>query len=104
MDRALLSAVPSADVVDAMCQLRALANATEAEFLDLVAVYDERELWREDGALDMEGWIVLRCGESRERARDFVRMARALASLPRIREAFSTGRISLSQLAQLTRY
>ena len=77
--------------------------ALEAQFLLLVAAFDRREGWAGDGVRSCAHWLSWRCGISLHAARERVRVARALEQLPRLSEAFGTGRISYSKVRAVTR-
>jgi uncharacterized protein DUF222/HNH endonuclease len=90
--------------------LSRLDRATQAmaaasyEALAVVAAYDERERWREDGATSMTAWLSGRYGLSWGTAREWVRVAHALSSLPEISAAYARGDLSWDQLRPLTRF
>jgi Domain of unknown function (DUF222)/HNH endonuclease len=77
--------------------------ALEARFLVLVAAFDRREGWAGDGVRSCAHWLSWRCGISIHASRERVRVARALEQLPRLSEAFGTGRISYSKVRAVTR-
>src|SRR5215217_9508814 len=79
-----------------------LAAATAA-WLRLVAEFDAREGWGGVGVLSCAHWLAWQCGMSPGAAREHVRVARALQSLPRIEAAFAEGRLSYSKVRALTR-
>ncbi|HKY00052.1 MAG TPA: DUF222 domain-containing protein, partial [Steroidobacteraceae bacterium] len=59
-------------------------NAGNARFLALVAELDRRQGWAEWGVKSMAHWLNWKCGIDLGAAREKVRVARALAGLPRI--------------------
>jgi hypothetical protein len=65
---------------------------------------DERKLWRRDGATSMTSWMAARYGLAWGTAREWVRVASALAGLPRIAEAYRSGRLPWDQLRPLARF
>jgi hypothetical protein len=79
-----------------------LAAATAA-WLRLIAEFDRREGWHGYGIASCAHWLTWQCGLSPGAAREHVRVARALASLPRIEAAFAEGRLSYSKVRALTR-
>ena len=79
-----------------------LAAATAA-WLRLIAEFDEREGWHGVGILSCAHWLAWQCGLSPGAAREHVRVARALTSLPLIERAFAEGRLSYSKVRALTR-
>lgn len=85
-------------------QLAALACATSAEMLDVIVAMDRAEDHRIDGALDMTSWLVAMLHVSRATAREWVRVGRALADLPLVRERFAAGVLSWDQVAAATRF
>jgi hypothetical protein len=52
----------------------------------------------------MTGWLAARYGFARGTAREWVRVARALRTLPEISRAHASGRLSWDQLKPLTRF
>ena len=78
-------------------------NAATAHFLTLVAEFDRSEGWARHGLASCAQWLNWQCGIGRVAAREKVRTARALASLPKIAEAFGEGRLSYSKVRALTR-
>ena len=78
-------------------------NAATAQFLALVAEFDRREGWAQHGMASCSQWLNWQCGIGRVAAREKVRVARALTSLPKIREAFGQGRLSYSKVRAITR-
>ena len=78
-------------------------NAATAQFLALLAEFDRREGWAQHGLSSCAHWLNWQCGISRVAAREKVRTARALESLPKIAAAFGEGRLSYSKVRALTR-
>ena len=78
-------------------------NAATAQFLALVAQFDRKEGWAQHGMASCAQWLNWQCGIGRVAAREKVRTARALESLPKIAEAFGEGRLSYSKVRALTR-
>ena len=78
-------------------------NAATARFLSLLAEFDRREGWAQHGLSSCAHWLNWQCGISRVAAREKVRTARALESLPTIAAAFGEGRLSYSKVRALTR-
>ena len=78
-------------------------NAATAHFLALVAEFDRREGWAQEGVTSCAHWLNWQCGIGRVAAREKVRVARALASLPKVAQAFGAGRLSYSKVRALTR-
>ena len=78
-------------------------NAATAQFLALLAEFDRKEGWAQHGMASCAQWLNWQCGIGRVAAREKVRTARALESLPKIAEAFGEGRLSYSKVRALTR-
>ena len=78
-------------------------NAATARFLALLAEFDRREGWAQHRLSSCAHWLNWQCGISRVAAREKVRTARALESLPKIAAAFGEGRLSYSKVRALTR-
>jgi hypothetical protein len=79
-----------------------LAAATAA-WLRLIAEFDERDGWHGYGITSCAHWLAWQCGLSPGAAREHVRVARSLRSLPLIDGAFTQGRLSYSKVRALTR-
>ncbi|MDE0454983.1 MAG: DUF222 domain-containing protein [Gammaproteobacteria bacterium] len=78
-------------------------NAATARFLELIAEFDRREGWAQHGMASCAQWLNWQCGIGAVAAREKVRTARALESLPKISAAFGEGRLSYSKVRALTR-
>ena len=78
-------------------------NGATAQFLALLAEFDRREGWAQHGVASCAHWLNWQCGISAGAAREKVRVARALTSLPKISEAFGEGRLSYSKVRAVTR-
>lgn len=86
------------DEIAALC---AHISAATYRLLTLLGVFDEEERWR--GHRSCAHWLLWRTGLSLGPAREKVRVARRLPSLPRISAAFAKGEISYSKVRALTR-
>jgi hypothetical protein len=87
-----------------ICELAAQITTRMARWLALVGEFDRRDgWWRSWGCRSAAEWIAWRCALSPRAAREHVRVARALREVPRIREAFESGRLSYSKVRVLTR-
>jgi hypothetical protein len=76
------------------------SNAGTCRWLELVAELDRR------GGLSgcsTAEWLAWRCALSPRAAREHVRVARRLAELPMIHEAFACGELSYAKVRALTR-
>ena len=84
-------------------QLWGHINAATAQFLALLTEFDRKEGWAQHGVASCAHWLSWQCGIGPVAAREKVRTARALESLPKIAEAFGEGRLSYSKVRALTR-
>lgn len=96
-------ALPSNEIEDELATIAGTMAAGECRFLQLLAEFDRRAEWVNQGAASCAEWLVWRCSLSRMTAREKVRVARALESLPQITDAFARGRLSFSQVRAVTR-
>ena len=78
-------------------------NAATAQFLALLAEFDRRKGWAQHGVMSCAHWLNWQCGIGEVAAREKLRVARALESLPKIRAAFGEGRLSYSKVRGITR-
>ena len=74
-----------------------------ARWLALVAEFDRREGAREWGFRSTAEWLAWRCAIGPRAARDHVRVARRLAAMPLVRQAFTAGELSYSKVRALSR-
>ena len=68
-----------------------------------VSQFDHKEGWAQHGMASCAQWLSWQCGIGSVAAREKVRTARALESLPKIQAAFGEGRLSYSKVRALTR-
>ena len=95
---AATDADPLGDEIAALC---AHINAATHRLLVLLRAYDEQERWQ--GCRSCAHWLSWRTGISLGPAREKVRVARRLPSLPRISAALEKGEISYSKVRAMTR-
>ena len=91
------------DLEDQIINLAARINASEYEFLVLLREFDLRQGWKAWGCLDCAAWLNFRCSIVPGTAREKVRTARALMTLPQISNSFGQGKLSYSNVRALTR-
>jgi hypothetical protein len=87
---------------DDIAELSAHLEAATARLLDLIREFDARGGWN-TGFRSCADWLAWRVGMSPGAAREHVRVAHALATLPRLTEAFARGQLSYSKVRALTR-
>jgi hypothetical protein len=80
-----------------------LAAAT-CRWLAMLGELDRREAWRHWECRSMVHWLSWHCGVSLRTAREHLRVAHALATLPLVTAAFARGELSYSQVRALTRF
>ena len=96
--------LPSIDELDrGIVNLAARINAATFELLVLIRQFDERGGWLKWGLSNCAEWLHWRCDLSMSAAREKVRVAHALKTLPAITTAFSSGELSYSKVRPLTR-
>jgi hypothetical protein len=87
---------------DEIAELSAHLDAATARLLDLIREFDARGGWN-TGFLSCAQWLSWRVGLDRGAARERVRVARALGTLPRLAQALARGELSYSKVLALTR-
>ncbi len=87
---------------DEIARLSAHIHAATYRLLVLIRAFDEREGWAW-GFRSCAEWLSWRTGIAPGAAREKVRVARALASLPGVSQAMSRGEMSYSKIRALTR-
>jgi hypothetical protein len=87
---------------DEIAELSAHLDAATARLLDLIREFDALEGWG-NGFRSCADWLSWRVGLDKGAARERVRVARALGTLPRLARAFAGGEISYSKIRALTR-
>ena len=78
-------------------------NAAEHRWLTLVAEFDRRNGWSDGACHSCAHWLNFKCGLALGAAREKVRVAHALETLPKISRAMSRGELSYSKVRALTR-
>src|SRR5215472_1527729 len=87
---------------DEIAELAAHLDAATARLLDLIREFDARGGWG-NGFSSCAHWLAWRVGLELGAAREHVRVARALGSLPRLSQALACGELSYSKVRALTR-
>jgi 5-methylcytosine-specific restriction endonuclease McrA len=87
---------------DEIAVLSAHLDAATADLLDLIREFDARGGWG-NGFHSCADWLTWRVGLDRGAARERVRVARALGTLPRLAQALARGELSYSKVRALTR-
>ena len=87
---------------DEIAELSAHLDAASARLLHLIREFDARGGWS-NGFPSCAAWLTWRVGLAPGAAREHVRVARALGTLPRLAEALARGELSYSKIRELTR-
>src|SRR5256712_11834440 len=87
---------------DEIAVLSAHLDAAAARLLDLIRDFDARGGWN-TGFMSCAAWLTWRIGLDPRAARERVRVARALGTLPRLAQALARGELSYSKVRALTR-
>src|SRR5258707_13431625 len=87
---------------DQIAELSAHLDAAGARLLDLIREFDARGGWN-TGFVSCAAWLTWRVGLDRGAARERVRVARALGTLPLLAQALARGELSYSKVRALTR-
>lgn len=103
MAEAAVSDLTLDELGDRLSVLAARIAAGECEFLVLLAEFDRRQGWGASGMKSTAHWLSWRTGLRLGVAREKVRVARALARLPLVRDAFAAGRLSYCKVRALSR-
>src|SRR5512147_1386663 len=98
-----LTELTNQQLEDELGILAAHIEAATARLLALLAEVDRRESWGASGAHSCAHWLAFRTGLDIGAAREHVRVARALTTLPEIGAAFGRGELSYSKVRALTR-
>jgi hypothetical protein len=86
---------------DEIAELSAHLDSATARLLDLIREFDAREGW--GGFPSCAAWLSHRVGLGRGAARERVRVARALGTLPRLARALACGEVSYAKVRAITR-
>src|SRR4029450_337988 len=87
---------------DEIPELSAHLDAATARLLALIREFDARGGWN-TGFRSCAHWLSWRVGLAPGAARELVRVARALGTLPRLTRALALGELSYSKVRELTR-
>jgi hypothetical protein len=87
---------------DEIAELSAHLDAATARLLNLIREFDARGGWN-NGFPSCAAWLTWRVGLDLGAAREKVRVARALGTLPRLAQALAEGELSYAKVRALTR-
>src|SRR5580692_3512027 len=97
---------PSISLEELEAQITELAghlNAANYRWLTLIAEFDRRHGWADGKLPSCAHWLNFKCGLNLGAAREKVRVAHALADLPKIAASMARGELSYSKVRALTR-
>jgi hypothetical protein len=80
------------------------ASAAQRRLFDLILEIDLTGAWEDSGARDLAHWLSMRYGISYWKASRWIGAAHALAELPLLAEAFSSGALSTDKVVELARF
>ena len=86
-----------------IAELAGHLNAANYRLLSLIGEFDRRDGWSDGACPSCAHWLNFKCGIALGAAREKVRVAHALESLPRISAAMARGEISYSKVRAMTR-
>ncbi len=88
---------------DEITELYGYITAATYELLVKIREFDKAGLWKLEGICSCAHWLNWKCGIGMNAGREKVRVANALAELPKISKAFRNGEISYSKVRAMTR-
>ena len=91
------------DLADRIAGMAASMDAACQRLLADLRRFDHEQGWARQGMISCATWLSWRCGISLGAAREKVRVAHALATLPLIDDALGRGQISYSKVRAMTR-
>lgn len=98
-----LSSLSNQALAAHITELAGHLNAANHRWLVLIAEFDRRNGWSDGFTQSCAHWLSWQCGLDLGAAREKVRVARALVTLPAVSEAMSKGKLSYSKVRALTR-
>ncbi len=98
-----ISRLSSSELEAELLTLTGHLNAATHRWLVLLAEFDTRNAWNGGGTQSCAHWLNWKCGIDLGAAREKVRVAHALAKLPRISASMARGEMSYAKVRALTR-
>ena len=92
-----------AELGERIAELAARINVARHEMLSLIAEFDRLDGWAEMGFSSCVDWLAWRTGVTPITARHQIRVAHALAGLPKTSEAMRRGLVSYTKVREMTR-
>ena len=100
---AIDSSISLQELEDQITELAGQLNAANYRWLTLIAEFDRRNGWSDGKLPSCAHWLNFKCGLNLGAAREKVRVAHALAGLPKIAASMSRGELSYSKVRAVTR-
>jgi Domain of unknown function (DUF222)/HNH endonuclease len=97
-------AIRALGLVQAADELHAQAAAAQRELFRVIAELDRHGGWRDAGARDLAHWLSMRYGISAWKSHRWIAAAHALDGLPRLADAFASGRLGIDKVVELCRF
>jgi len=97
------NAIDVDSLADQIAETAASIDAATHQLLTQIRAFDSCGGWREQGALSCAAWLNWRIGLNLGAAREKVRVARALGTLPLLDDALRRGELSYSKARAITR-
>ena len=97
------SPVPLEWLETQICELAGHLTAATYRFLALLSDFDARQGWAEWDLPSCAAWLSWKCQLTSGTAREHVRVARTMRSLPVLSAEFAAGRMSFAKVRALTR-
>jgi hypothetical protein len=95
--------VPAERLEAELCLMAGNLAAATCRFLDLIGDYDASGGWKSWDMRSCAEWLSWRCQIASGTAREHVRVARALRTLPVVHGEFAAGRMGYSKVREITR-
>ncbi len=97
------SSVSLEDLEAQITELAGHLNAAHYRWLTLIAEFDRRQGWSDGRLASCAHWLNFKCGLNLGAAREKVRVAHALKTLPHIAAAMARGELSYSKVRAISR-
>ena len=101
--RPILPVLSLAELEAQITELAGHLNAATHRWLTLIAQFDRRDGWGDGSSQSCAHWLSWKCGLNLGSARERVRVAHALETLPLISAAMARGALSYSKVRAMTR-
>ncbi|WP_261562027.1 HNH endonuclease signature motif containing protein [Frankia tisae] len=95
--------IPLPDLEVEVCSWAGRISTATCRWLSLIAAFDRRKGWSSTGLPTCAHWLAWRCGLGLRASYEYLRVARALQTLPQISATFARGEISFSKVRAITR-